>query len=323
MLSRAAESLYWTSRYIERAEDITRLLDVNFHALLDAPAAEHRTSWQQLIEIATDNGLYHEHFSDFTGRAVTEFLLWHPANPHAVTTCVAQARENARSVRELITSEMWEHINKLYFLVRDVNRGMALAGPHEFFRAVREGSHAFQGVTAATMPHGEGFQFVQVGTYLERADKTLRILDVKNNALQDAPPDSLDASTRLVALLKSCSAFEAFRKSRSAQLEPTAVAEYLLLDRSFPRAVLFCLERCLDAINAVSAQRNGPHHALGRLCSELSYSHIDEVAARPLSAFLAELLRRMNLIGEEISRTYFSTQVLAPEPTFQQQQQQQ
>jgi uncharacterized alpha-E superfamily protein len=323
MLSRAAESLYWTSRYIERAEDITRLLDVNFHALLDAPAAEHRASWQQLVKIGTDDGAYHEHFSDFTARPVTEFLLWHRANPYAVTTCIALARENARSVRELITREMWEQINKLYFLVRDVDRAAALAGPHEFFRRVREGSHAFQGVTTATMPHGEGFQFVQVGTHLERADKTLRILDVKNAALEDVPPDSLAASTRLVALLKSCSAFEAFRKSRTIQLEPVGVADYLLLDRSFPRSVLFCLERCLDAINAISAQRNGPHHSLGRLCAELSYTQIDEVAARPLTTYLAELLGRMNRIGEEISRTYFSTQVLAAEPVMQHHQQQQ
>jgi uncharacterized alpha-E superfamily protein len=322
MLSRAAESLYWTSRYIERAEDITRLLDVNFHALLDTPAAEHRASWHQLIRIAGDEAVFRETFADFTARAVTEFLLWHPENPHAVTTCIAQARENARSVRELISSEMWEHINKLYFLVRDVDRTAALGGPHDFFRRVREGSHAFQGVTTATMPHSEGYHFVQAGTHLERADKTVRILDVKHAAVEEVPADSLAASTRLIALLKSCSAFEAFRKDQRSQLRATDVAGYLLLERSFPRAVLFCLERCLSAINAIAANGNAPRHTLGRLCAELSFSNIDELVARPLHDYLAELLRRINRAGEEIARTYFSTQVIAAEPAQQQQQQQ-
>jgi uncharacterized alpha-E superfamily protein len=323
MLSRVAESLYWTSRYIERAEDVTRLLDVNFHALLDTPAAEHRASWQQLVEIAGNEELFHETYPEFTARSVSEFLLWHPENPNAVTTCIEQAREDARSVRDLITSEMWEHINKLYFLVRDADRTSILAGPHEFFRRVREGSHAFLGVTTATMPHGEGYQFVQLGTHLERADKTVRIVDVKYATIDTAPESPAAAALRLMALLKSCSAFEAFRKEQSSHLDAVPVAEFLLLDRLFPRAVLFCFERCLDALGAISSSADGPHHTLGRLCAELSYSRIEELLARPLHSYLAELLRGVNRAGDEIASAYFSTQVLAPLPDAQHAQQQQ
>ena len=201
MLSRVAESLYWTSRHIERAEDVTRLLDVNFHALLDTPAAEHRASWQQLLDIAGDGDRFRESFPEVTARSVSEFLLWHPENPNAVTACIAQARENARSVRDLIPSEVWEHVNKLYFLVRDADRTGVLGGPYEFFRRIREGSHAFLGVTSATMPRGDGFQFVQIGTHLERADKTVRIVDVKYGAVESLVDASPAAQVRLIALL--------------------------------------------------------------------------------------------------------------------------
>src|SRR5438034_3619250 len=323
MLSRVAESLYWTSRYIERAEDITRLLDVNFHALLDTPAAEHRASWQQLLDIAGDGDRFRESFPEVTARSVSEFLLWHPENPNAVTACIGAARENARSVRDLIPSEVWEHVNKLHFLVRDADRTAVLGGPYEFFRRIREGSHAFLGVTSATMPRGDGFQFVQIGTHLERADKTVRIVDVKYAAVESLADTSPAAQVRLIAMLKSCSAFEAFRKDQLAHLEAPRVAEYLLFNRSFPRAALFCLERCLDAVDTISTGANGPRRTLGRLCSELSYSSIDEALARPLQAYLGELLGRINRTGDEVARTYFSTQVLAPDPAGHRRRQQQ
>src|SRR5262249_31362583 len=153
MLSRVAESLYWMSRYIERAENMTRALAVNFYARLEAQSGGE-LGWPGVVALTGDEALYREVFPTWSDDAVAEFILWHPENPNAVAACMARARENARSVREQISSEMWEHLNRLYFyLVRDVDRPAVMRGPHELFQKVRDGSHAFQGITAATMNH--------------------------------------------------------------------------------------------------------------------------------------------------------------------------
>jgi len=140
MLSRVAESLYWTGRYIERAEDTSRLLHVNFHGLLDAEVSDRGRGWQDLVLLLGRDELFREHFSDYSAQAVTEFMLWHPANPDAVTACVARARENARGVREQISSEMWEHLNRLHLVVARARHSRVLEAPHEFLVRVREGS---------------------------------------------------------------------------------------------------------------------------------------------------------------------------------------
>ncbi len=145
MLSRVAESLYWTGRYIERAEDTSRLLHVNFHGLLDAELADRGRAWRELIRVFGLDELFQEHFTEYTAAAVTEFMLWHPGNPDAVTACVSRARENARGAREQISSEMWEHLNRLHLLVSRLRPEAVLASPHDFFVRVREGSHSFQG----------------------------------------------------------------------------------------------------------------------------------------------------------------------------------
>ena len=331
MLSRVAESLYWMSRYIERAEDITRILSVNFHALLDMRLEDLQRGWGPLIAISGDEALFRQHFQAYNGQTVSEFLLWHPANPNAVMACIARARENARSVREQISSEMWEHINRLYHLVRGVNRTAVLRGPHEFFSQVRDGSQAFQGVADATMTHGEAYEFIQLGRFLERAEKTCRILDVKYAAITVLPEGSPDAALQLVAMLRSCSAFEPYRKQHASQLQAWRVAEYLLLSQEFPRAALFCLKRCQRAIGLISADETGrqlgparnPHRTLGRLCSELEYLDIHDVLEERMHPFLTRLLKQMNLAGDEITKAYFNAQVILPSPKRQQSQQQQ
>ncbi len=331
MLSRVAESLYWMSRYIERAEDITRILSVNFHALLDMRLEDLQRGWQPLVSITGDEALFRQHFKEYDARTVSEFLLWHAANPNAVMACITRARENARSVREQISSEMWEHINKLYHMVRGVNRSAALRGPHEFFSQIRDGSQAFQGVTDATMIHGEAYEFIQLGKFLERAEKTCRILDVKYAALTALPEGSPDASLQLVAMLKSCSAFEAFRKQYASQLQAWRVAEYLLLSQEFPRAALFCLKRCQRAVQVIPVddaarqpgQAGGPQRTLGRVCSELEYLDIHDILDERMHPFLTRLLRQTNLTGDEITKAYFNAQVILPSPKRQQAQQQQ
>ena len=251
MLSRVAEALYWMARYIERAEDLTRLLAVNFNALLETQPDAARQGWEPLVEMTGDEGLFYSLYPEANARSVSDFMLWNSLNPNAVSACVTRARENARSVREQVSSEMWGQINQLYFLLRDVNREEVLASPSNFFGQVRDGSQAFQGITAATLTHSEPYQFVQLGLHLERADKTARILDAKYVYITGLDPDSAETSLQLIALLRSCSAFEPFRRTAHGELNSQRVAEYLILDHYFPRAVLFCLNRSLHSLELV------------------------------------------------------------------------
>lgn len=317
MLSRVADTLYWMSRYIERAEDITRILTVNFHTLLDAKVQDSEESWRPIISITGDEPLFAEHFEEFNARNVSEFLLWHPQNPNAVTACIRLARENARGVREQISTEMWEHLNRLYFLVRDIQQELSARGPYDFFDQIRHGSQAFQGITNETMAHGEAYEFIQLGKHLERADKTVRIIDVKYasvNTMSEGPEISL----QLLAMLRSCSAFEAFRKSPGSQLHPARVTEFLLLSQEFPRAVSYCLLRAQRSVNLISGdpatprQLLRPQRALGRICSELGYLEINELLNQNMHPYLDGLLYRLNEVGTEIIRTYFNTQLILP-----------
>jgi uncharacterized alpha-E superfamily protein len=302
MLSRVADSLYWTARYVERAEDVARLLHVSFHGLLDTPAEARSAAWHDIVSIVGHDALFGEHFAEPTPAAVTKFLLFHPANPDSVAVCVARARENARTVRERISSEMWEHLNRMHFAVRDADRTAVLAGPHDFFVRLRQDSHAFQGTTGATMSRGAGYAFMQLGRHLERADLTARVLAAKVPTVE---PDEV------VTLLKLCGGFEAFRKERSSELEVARVVEYLLTDGEFPRSTLFCLETCRRALGVI-ASGAAPERTIGRLCAELAFYDVPAVPGEALRAFLGALPGRVAVAAEEIADAFFTTRVIVP-----------
>ncbi|MFN7927542.1 MAG: alpha-E domain-containing protein [Blastocatellia bacterium] len=328
MLSRVADSLFWMSRYIERAEDLTRLLAVNFHALLDAGNVDSEQGWQPLIVMTHDEALFQQHYDAYSANNVIDFMLWNQTNPNALSWCITMARENARSVREQLSKEMWEYLNRLYFAVKEADHTTVARSLLEFFAQIRDGSQAFQGITNETMMHGEAYQFIQLGKHLERAEKTTRILDIKYKDVSQLPEGSPEEALQLIAMLKSCSAFEPFRKEYALQLSAGAVVEYLLLNREFPRAVAFGLHRCLQAINLISGSAetgrlNAPQRSFGRLVSELEYLDIQDVLGERLHAHLEQLLRRLNYAGEDITRAFFSTQVILPELHPQQAQQQQ
>ena len=326
MLSRVAESLFWMARYVERAENLARAWAVNYYARLEAQKGGE-PPWQAVVALTDGGGSALSVWSDAT---VAEFMLWHPSNPSAVATCVARARENARSVREQISSEMWEHLNRLYFYLREVDRPAAVREPYELFRQVREGSQAFQGITGATMNHGEGYLFMELGRHLERAALTVRLLAVRYAEARRLDDGTASGSLHLMALLKSVSAFEAFRKLQRAPLTATAVAEFLLLSAEFPRAVRFCVGEALDAIKAIAA--DGPRadargdrvqRALGPIRADLDYLDVDDVLRDGLVPYLERLLARLRKVGEEIESTCFSTHVVLPAPRVEQAQQQQ
>lgn len=328
MLSRVAESLYWIGRYIERAEDLTRLIAVNFNAVLDQAHLDAQQGWAPLVAMNGDEALFYEIYGEATAQNVIEFMLWQPLNPNAVTACITRARENARSVREQISSEMWEHLNRLYFLLRNVNRSAVLHNPHDIFQQVRDGSQTFQGVTLATMTHSEPYEFIRLGSHLERADKTVRILTAKYDQVNGLPAGSAETALQLIALLRSCSAFEPFRRTSGLVLQLDQVVDYLLLSREFPRAVLFCINRSLQAFDRLGdpndpPKPDHPRRSLGRLAADLEYLNINDVLGAPMNDYLDSLLFRLNVIADDVSRTYFNTRVILPDDRPRQQQQQQ
>lgn len=310
MLSRVADSIYWMTRYIERAENVARFIDVNLQLMLDLPAGIME-QWAPLVDITDDQVLFQERYGATTRENVVAFLTFDTENPNSIYACLRAARENARSVREVISSEMWEQANTFYLMVRDAAaQGRVMAEPHAFFTEVKMASHQFVGITDVTMSHNEGWHFGRLGCLLERADKTSRILDVKYYLLLPnvhdvgTPVDDIQWS----AVLKSASAFEMYRK-RFGLLRPDCVADFLMLDREFPRAMHYCLVQAEESLHAISGSppgtfRNAAEQRLGRLRSELDYAQVDEIIARGLHEFLDAFQAKLNEVGTAIFETF-------------------
>jgi len=300
------------SRYVERAENLARFVDVTFNLLLDLPSGAQE-QWMPLVSTTGDNEYFAERYGAATRENVVQFLSFDADYPNSIYSCLRLARENARTIRETISSEMWEHLNNFYFLVKAASdRRQVLSAPQEFFQEVKLASHLFNGITDGTMSHGEGWQFARLGRTLERADKTSRLLDVKYFLLlpqvQDVgtPTDDLQWS----AVLRSVSGFEMFRK-RHGQITPERVVGFLVLDRLFPRAIMHCVDIANEALHAISGSPestfwNRAEKQLGQLRSELAYLHVDEILARGLHEFLDRLQGKLNVVGEAIHQTFFS-----------------
>jgi uncharacterized alpha-E superfamily protein len=292
MLSRVANSIYWMSRYLERSENIARFIDVNLKLSLDTPT-EHGEQWQALLNTTGDHELFAAQYQEASRENVLNFLTFDRENPNSIFCCVRNARENARSVREIISSEMWEQANLFYIMVRDAGNDQSIMeNPNKFYQAVKMASHLFDGITEATMSHGEPWHFLQMGELLERADKTSRILDVK-----------------YYLLLKSTSAFEMYRKHFKS-IAPAKVADFLLLNREFPRSVLSCLTRANYSLNAISgsannAFSNSAEQNLGKLLADLNFTTIDEILAQGLHEYLDTLQTRLNQVDDEVFHTFF------------------
>ena len=327
MLSRVAESIYWMSRYIERAENVARFVDVNFNLMLDLPRGASQ-QWQPLVDITGDTEAFAKRYGTATHRNVIQFLTFDTDNVNSILSCFRAARENARSVREIISSEMWEQLNQAYLMVNAAAGSHGyLSEPQELFASVKMASHLFAGVTDATMTHGEGWHFCRLGRKLERADKTSRILDVKYFLLLPAVDDvgtTVD-DVQWAAVLRSASAFEMYHK-RHGRISPSRIVQFLLLDREFPRAIHYCLMSARESVHAISGTpagmfRNPVEHLLGVLCSELAYAQIDDIIVTGLHEYLDTLQTRMNEAGQHIHETFFAARVATPAPKRQKQKQ--
>ena len=312
MLSRVADSIYWMSRQIERAENVARFVGVNLHMRLDLPPGVTE-QWMPLVITTGDDASFGERYGEATRENVTQFLTFDTDNPNSILSCLRAARENARGVREIISSEMWEQLNKFYLMVRDT-AGSARARelPEAFFADVRMASHLFVGVSDATMSHGEGWNFAQLGRMIERADKTTRILDMKYFILLPSltdvgtPFDDLQWS----AVLRAASALEMYRK-RYGRLTWEHVVDFLLLDRDFPRAVHHCVIHAQEALHAITGTPFGTFKSIadrrmGQLRSDLDFAMVEDVIAKGLHEYLDSIQVRLNDIADGIFETFFA-----------------
>ncbi|MCC6539559.1 MAG: alpha-E domain-containing protein [Bryobacterales bacterium] len=322
MLSRVANSVYWLGRYIERAENVARFVDVNLNLMLGAQGGAFQ-QWSPLVSTSGDHLAFAERYGEHgaTRENVVRFLTFDAENPNSILACVRSARENARTVRDTISSEVWEQANRLYLFVNDAAASVEAEGADllslpDFYARLKMGCHLLQGITDATMSHNEAWRFFRVGRKLERADKTTRILDVKYFLLLPRLEDvgsSID-DIQWTAVLKSVSAFEMYRK-RHGRIAPKRVAEFLLLDTEFPRSVRYCAGRALTALGAVSGSARGgvrtpPERLLGQLNAELEYKTVDEIIHGGLHEFLDEIQSKLNAIDDSIYDTYFAMRPL-------------
>lgn len=314
MLSRVADSIYWLNRYVERAENVARFVDVNLKLSLDSPAGVTQ-QWKPLLMTTGDLSLFQANYGEASAENVIQFLTFDANYPNSILSCLKSARENARSIREILSTEVWEQINAFYLMVKEAAASYSAGAVDldKFFNEVKLASHLLYGVTDATMTHGEGWHFGQVGRFLERADKTSRILDVKYYILLPSVQDVGTTLDRLqwIALLKSASAYEMYQKWRNHRISPTGVVEFLLLDRQFPRAVQFCLLQSQKSLHEITGTPTGTwsnpvERPLGRLLAELSYFSVDEVIDRGLHEFIDNLQQELNVIGERMNETFFA-----------------
>jgi uncharacterized alpha-E superfamily protein len=322
LLSRVADSLYWMSRYLERAEHTTRLLDVNLNLMLDESATSADRRWQRMLQ-ALGNPKGVKWMGD--PYALTQTLSFDTGIKGSILSCIIQARENSRHVREQISTEQWHRLNSLYLQVTrpemQPDPEAVMGGtetPSEFLQQVMEAVHQFQGVSDSTMSHGEGWQFIQVGRYIERASATAMLLEAYHADLWSQPERIPEGNEYLewMGLLRSATAFEAYCKVYTADLTPDRILEFLLLDQEFPHSLRFSIDTLQNALEAIHGEggksRAEPLRRLaGRLQASLSYSSVDEILSGDIVAYLRGIQFQCRGIHEMIYELYVDYSIQA------------
>lgn len=320
MLSRVAENLYWISRYVERAENVARLLDVGFHLELDATGIAGDAAALGPIEsvltiLACRDAFERAHGPAEKDRdAVLRFLTFERQNSHSILAMLARARENARATQETLSAEAWGQVNKLYLYLcsRRAQKRFA-ASPPRFFDSIKRACILFDGLVDGTLPRTEVFHFLQLGRYLERVNQISRILNVKLHGIAQNGEAVADHPVPIVhwsSLLRSCSAYEAYLREHHERIDPEGVVRYLVLDSDFPRAMRFCVARCCESLHEIAEVDDDEYGSeaerrLGRLDSELRYIDVGEIFGQGLSRFLTGVQDSCNRIGDEIHQAYF------------------
>lgn len=314
MLSRVANSIYWMNRYIERAENYARLIEVDYNLAMDLPPGLVQQQWRPLVLTTGDEELFENTYGEYTKKNVLRFLAFDTANPNSICSCLFAARENARTVREVIPSDLWMQVNEMYLSIRTLNKDDSLNQKVliQFLRDIKQGSHGFSGIMDATFSRSEGWQFGNLGRFLERADKTDRIIDMKyyyllpNPEYVGTPLDLMQWS----ALLKSASAFEMYRKVYG-KLDVSSIIKFLVLDREFPRAMRYCLIQAEQSLHSIIGSERFTFETkaekeMGKLRSELDYTDVNDIFRFGLHEYLDVFQTKLNYVGSAIGDTFFA-----------------
>jgi uncharacterized alpha-E superfamily protein len=317
MLSRTADHLFWMARYTERAENTARMLDVNYQtSLLPQSAAVAQAGWEGIVSISELEDGYNTWHTSVNARDVMNFMVRNESNASSIVSCIKQARENARAVRGTLTTEVWETINQTWLeLLRKLRAGDFEQDPGKFFEWVKYRSHLSRGVTVGTMLMDESLHFIRLGTFLERADNTARLLDVKFHALQSDFYGAANEKDQELdfyhwsAILRSVSAFEIYRKVYRNVITPERVAELLMLRADMPRSLHASMNAVVENLNLVAnLQSQDTQRAAGKLRADLQFGRIDEILATGLHAYLTQFLDRINTLGAKISKDFLVPQ---------------
>lgn len=314
MLSRTADHLFWMARYIERAENTARMLDVNVQtALLPQALETEEQGWRAMLSICELQDSYSRRHSTVNSEAVIDFMVKDPTNPSSIYCCLQAARENARAVRGSLTTEVWETNNTTWLeLTKILADGLLERDPSEFFEWVKFRSHLSRGVTIGTMLKDDTFRFIRLGTFLERADNTARLLDVKFHSMPFNPLGNGNATAdphadyyHWAAILRSVSAFETYRKVYRDVITPDRVAELLILRDDMPRSLVASINEVVVNLEHVrNSYSADTERRAGKLRSELVYSQIDDILQMGLHAYLTNFLERVGDLGNRISRDF-------------------
>ena len=314
MLSRVANTMYWMNRYIERAENYARFMDVNFNLALESPT-ETIEQWKPLVVITGDWPLYESLYTKVEKEEVIYFLGFDPQNPNSIYSCITNARENARAIRPEITKEVWEQINSIYFFVREGldKKGWKSADPRSFFKTIREDCQLLYGILASTISRNDGWHFGKMGQLLERADKTSRVIDVKYHILLST---SEEVGTPIdlmqwAALLKSVSAYDMYRK-KYGKLNALNISEFLILDKVFPRSMNFCLIEAEKSLNAITGNEGGftnsAEKQLGKLKAQLEFADINDIFEGGLHEYVDTFQKKLNEVSAAVYDSFFANE---------------
>ncbi|MBM80332.1 MAG: hypothetical protein CMJ78_07035 [Planctomycetaceae bacterium] len=306
MLCRSADSIFWMARYVERIENISRFLSITLQTTLDSES-DDAEFWQPLVALAGDTRQFRSRFGRATEANVIEYLTFDNENSNSISELLRQARENARSLRETLSSEMWEQLNVVYLQVQETSLADILAAPEQFFSQLRLSSLAFNGIVAGTLSHGLGYHFARLGSMLERADQTLRLLDVRHRLLLpsiknvETPIDDV----QWAAVLGAASAYEMYRQ-RHHQITPDRVVDFLLFDPEFPRSARFCVSNALDAVKSISRLAKQDTVALpafrrlSKAQSQMVTDGIDDLMLIGVSEYISSLETGLRSVTDDV-----------------------
>lgn len=305
MLSRVAENLYWLARYVERAEDTARIVTVNANLLLDLPKGV-APGWRPLVDITGANALFEEHYKDYGERQVVRFLLGDERHAGSIVTALAAARENCRTIRDIVPREFWEQINGLHlFASGELQKGLAKTGRHAYLRELVQRCQTLAGLLDGTMLHDQGFEFLRLGRYLERADMTTRIADVQSaNLLPAADEGRPYDNIQWVSVLKSMTAYQMYRRSEQIRVQRGPVLRFIFKHPHFPRSVRWCIEHARIGLERLP-RNEASLREVGRTARLLDGTDLPALSQAELHQFVDDVQLGIAALHGEIAATWF------------------